>query len=276
MFRPLAGDVAVRRPGLPYNPRMAINLETTPDEFDAAARQARNACGSGAAAVQQVSFGAADPWRLFLAPFQRAAFDIRRFADEDIVCPPDIARSVVKRQAEYFHGRLCARQALLALGIAGQAVATGAMREPVWPRGSAGSITHNGEYAAAVAVPAGACGGIGIDIESVTGGTSAEAIRSIAVGRHELALFGSVAGLTPTQCLTLAFSVKESFFKAAFRVVGRYFDFDAVSLTEIIPERRHIQLRVNQDLCAQFSVGGQVAAHFDFLDADTVITGIRW
>lgn len=255
---------------------MAINLETTLDEFDAAARQARNARAIAAPAVREVKIGASDPWCLFLTPFENAAFDIRRFADEGIACPPEIARSVVKRQAEYFHGRLCARQALQALSITGQAVTTGAMRAPVWPQGSIGSITHNGDYAAAVALPAGAFGGIGIDIESVIGGASADAITAIAVSPQERTLLGNVTGLTPTQCLTLAFSVKESFFKAAFGVVGRYFDFDAVSLTEIIPERRQIQLRVNQNLCAQFSVGGRVGASFNFLDADTVITGLSW
>lgn len=79
-------------------------------------------------------------------------FDQRLFDSAGLECPPHVARSVVKRQAEYYHGRLCARRALQSIGIHDFTVHTGKQREPVWPPGVIGSISHNGEFAVAVAM----------------------------------------------------------------------------------------------------------------------------
>jgi 4'-phosphopantetheinyl transferase EntD len=211
-----------------------------------------------------------------LTPFRAQTFDSARFAIENIFQPPEIARSVIKRQAEYFHGRLCARHALRALGIASHTVASGRMREPIWPAGIIGSITHSAEYAAAAVLRANPDHGIGIDIEHVVDAKTRDTMLATVVDRHEHALLARVIGLSLDHCLTLAFSVKESFFKASCGVVGRYFDFDAVTLLELDPVRKTIVLRVNQDLSPQFQPGRLVQAAFDLLDARTIITGLRW
>ncbi|WP_244171285.1 hypothetical protein [Xanthomonas populi] len=70
-----------------------------------------------------------------------------------------MARSVRKRQAEYFFGRLAARQALQhqALVVTGTYpyIATGSSREPIWPAQVIGSISHTNQLAAAAAASSG-------------------------------------------------------------------------------------------------------------------------
>jgi 4'-phosphopantetheinyl transferase EntD len=230
----------------------------------------------GDGVLRLFNLGAVAPIPVYLTPFLVQTFGSARFAVENIFQPPEIARSVIKRQAEYFYGRLCARHALLALGMAGHTVASGRMREPIWPDGVIGSITHSARYAAAAVVRTHPDHGIGIDIEQVVDATTRETILATVIDRHEHALLARVAGLSLDHCLTLAFSVKESFFKASCGVVGRYFDFDAVTLLELDPVCKTIVLRVNQDLCPQFERGQRVKAVFDLLDAGNIITGLRW
>jgi 4'-phosphopantetheinyl transferase EntD len=60
--------------------------------------------------------------------------------------------AVDSRLREFATGRSCARQALAGLGLAPAPILRGAKREPLWPAGIVGSITHcRGYRAAAVA-----------------------------------------------------------------------------------------------------------------------------
>src|SRR5208283_6057556 len=57
-----------------------------------------------------------------------------------------------RRVADFATGRRCARSALLKLGLTPESILVGPYREPVWPEGIVGSITHcPGFYAAALA-----------------------------------------------------------------------------------------------------------------------------
>jgi 4'-phosphopantetheinyl transferase EntD len=70
------------------------------------------------------------------------------FPEEEAV----IRRAVEKRRREFRTVRHCARRALRELGLPPAAVLPGEHREPVWPPGVVGSLTHcTGYRAAAVA-----------------------------------------------------------------------------------------------------------------------------
>lgn len=70
------------------------------------------------------------------------------FPEEEVV----ISRVVDKRRREFRTVRLCARRALRELGLPSVAVLPGEHREPLWPPGVVGSMTHcTGCRAAAVA-----------------------------------------------------------------------------------------------------------------------------
>jgi len=70
------------------------------------------------------------------------------------------------RRQEFIHGRCCARSALTALGLPGRAIPVGAGREPVWPEGIVGSISHCGPLAAAAVARRIDISAVGIDLES--------------------------------------------------------------------------------------------------------------
>jgi 4'-phosphopantetheinyl transferase EntD len=57
--------------------------------------------------------------------------------EEDLV-----ANAVVRRRCEFVTARRCAHQALAKLGHAPAPIRTGPKREPQWPAGLVGSITH--------------------------------------------------------------------------------------------------------------------------------------
>ena len=94
------------------------------------------------------------PCAAVAGPVRVAGFDDAMFAQAGVGRPASIMKAVVKRRAEFFYGRLRAQAPLAALGFNGVTVGTGAMREPLWPEGVIGSITHSGDLAAAIALPA--------------------------------------------------------------------------------------------------------------------------
>lgn len=208
-----------------------------------------------------------------LARFRIEHFQRSLFAHHGIDFPAHIRNSVAKRQAEFIAGRLCAQAILAAYGLEQHTVGIGSQREPLWPPGFVGSITHNGHYAAAIACPAATLLGVGIDIESVIQGEARQAMVDLVVSRAEADLLRAAAGELSFDCLlTLVFSAKESFFKAAFAQVRAFVDFDAVNVEAIDAARRVISLRCMTELSEHLYAGRKFYAYFDFLDMGAIFT----
>lgn len=207
--------------------------------------------------------------------FDRDQFDPALFARHGIVRPAAIAASVMQRQAEYFHGRLAARMALAPLGLANHDVGTGAFREPVWPAGVFGSISHNGQLAVAAAAGQDGNGGIGIgiDIESIQPVAGRATLEDQVMSGRELAYLHSLDSPWPLATLmTLVFSAKESFFKASFRTVGRYFDFDALEVQRLDIAAKLITFRIVAELTPELPARALRVVRFTLVDATTVFT----
>lgn len=220
---------------------------------------------------------------LYALAFDAARFQPQAFTAAQIACPDSVARSVRKRQAEFLFGRLAARLALGdALGTAqAQAeIAIGAMRQPRWPAGSLGSISHSDGCAAAVALAASQGHGIGIDLERLLAPAAREAVLGVAIDAAEAALLAAAADVRwPTDALlTALFSAKESLFKAAFGAVGRYFDFAAARVCAVDLARQRMRLRLTETLCAQFVAGQACEIGFARLELDPqlVLTHYVW
>ncbi len=119
----------------------------------------------------------------------------------------------VARQSEFATGRSCAHRALAAIGADVEAIGQGSRRQPIWPDGVTGSISHAVGLAAAVATRAdGAVASLGLDVEEAEGVgpelwpqvlTPSESARCRA-SRH------------PAAAATAIFSAKEAAFKAVF------------------------------------------------------------
>ncbi|UQV46670.1 4'-phosphopantetheinyl transferase superfamily protein [Janthinobacterium lividum] len=212
-----------------------------------------------------------------LLEFDEAYFDVTLFQLCQIAYPAAIKQSVQKRQAEYFYGRLAARHALAPFGLDDEEIHSGPLREPQWPSKVVGSISHNSRYAGAVVLPSKTCGGIGIDIETVIDHTLRDSIISIALNHHEVDNLRIWSKEIPMeQLLTIVFSCKESFYKAAFPSVKEVFDFSAVEICVIDSENRTLQLRVLTSLCPTLPRGIIRTARFSMIDIRTVFTSCDW
>src|SRR5262245_21280577 len=78
---------------------------------------------------------------------------------------PAVGRAIEARIREFTTARSCARRAMARFGVPPRPILSGPRREPLWPDGYVGSITHcDGYRAAAVARQQDALA-IGIDAE---------------------------------------------------------------------------------------------------------------
>ena len=97
-----------------------------------------------------------------------AAVAWKRMADAEVELYPEeralVAKAVKKRQREFGVGRACARRALAELGLAPQAILSGETREPLWPAGIVGSISHDRALGVAVVGRTERFLGFGVDV----------------------------------------------------------------------------------------------------------------
>lgn len=150
-------------------------------------------------------------------------------------CPPlwpeeeeAILRARPQRRDEFARGRAAARHALERVGAVAGPIPVGPRREPVWPAGFTGSITHCTGLVAAVAAATGT--GTGTERRLVSLGIDAEPARGLPPDVRDTILLPSERHTDPI-VETLLFSAKESIYKALFPVVGQWIDFLEVEVT---------------------------------------------
>lgn len=153
-----------------------------------------------------------------------------------------VADAVDKRRREFLTARACAHQALRALGLPPQPIASGERGEPLWPSGVVGSITHCQGYRGCALARSETMLGVGIDAEPdepLPGGV----IEAIARPEEKPTLV-ALRRLAPSvHWDRLLFSAKESVYKAWFPLARRPLGFeDAIVCIEledeIAPSRR--------------------------------------
>lgn len=168
-----------------------------------------------------------------------------------------VARAVERRRKEFATARRCAREALATLGAPSGALLAGERREPLWPAGVVGSITHCVGYRAAAVARSGDLASLGLDaepnaplpdkvLESVSLPVEREHLAELAASRGAGAgdgLAGGVAGadgmagagtsgdVAEVHWDRLLFSAKESVYKAWFPLARRWLGFGDAALT---------------------------------------------
>jgi 4'-phosphopantetheinyl transferase EntD len=138
---------------------------------------------------------------------------------------PFVANAVDKRRREFAQGRHCARLALGQLGVCAQPILVGRDRQPEWPAGIVGSITHCAGVCAAAVARASDMAGLGIDAESAEPLT--DDLLAYVCTLKEREQWRGAAPVWPK----LAFSAKESVYKCIFPCTGRFLDFLDVELS---------------------------------------------
>jgi 4'-phosphopantetheinyl transferase EntD len=141
----------------------------------------------------------------------------------------EVQGAVPQRQREFAAGRLCARRALAHLGLKDIALAVGPHREPLWPPGVVGSITHTDSYGAAAVGLAADIWSIGIDAEPAEP-LDRDLISSICTEAEQRWLASQAASQRGLLARVL-FSAKECWFKYQFPLTGHYVEFPEVEVT---------------------------------------------
>lgn len=172
-------------------------------------------------------------------------------------------RAVDKRKAEYLAGRLCANHALAKVGVNDFTILADKNRCPQWPAGIKGAITHSNHNALVAITGEASVLGIGIDVESVMSDKTMNDVKDAIVMSDESA-FLDLPDVPAGNVVSLIFSIKESFFKAAYPSTGYYFDFDAVTITELDFKNNRFSLKVNQNLNPKLTPGLAFTGQFIF------------
>ncbi|MGZ3421976.1 MAG: 4'-phosphopantetheinyl transferase family protein [Polyangiales bacterium] len=156
--------------------------------------------------------------------FSRAVVVDAKRAGEHELFPEEaavVANAVASRRADFAAGRAAARSALSRLGVPACAIPSGARRSPTWPAGIVGSISHAGGWAVAAVARASDVSSLGIDIEVARPLPSD--VEALVVLPQDRLAGGALAS-------TLAFSAKESVYKAIFPAHGLLLEFEDVTL----------------------------------------------
>jgi enterobactin synthetase component D / holo-[acyl-carrier protein] synthase len=141
-----------------------------------------------------------------------------------------IAKAIDSRRREFVTARRCAREALAKLGHVPVPIRSGPKREPQWPQGIVGSITHTTGYRAAALAPCSVVASIGIDTEQ-NGPLPTGVERLLLVDGERDMLDALMHEHSATHWDRLLFSAKESVYKAWYPLTQRWLGFEDARLT---------------------------------------------
>ncbi|MDG4801895.1 4'-phosphopantetheinyl transferase superfamily protein [Micromonospora sp. WMMD980] len=164
-----------------------------------------------------------------------AAVAVEAFADEPDEPPYPgeedlLTRAAPSRRREFVTARRCAREALARLGYAPAPIRPGPRREPLWPAGVVGSITHCDGYRAAAVAPATALASLGVDAEPHEP-LPDEVLGVVTTAGEPARLAGLRAVDAGVHWERLLFSAKESVYKAWYPLTGRWLGFEEAEVT---------------------------------------------
>jgi 4'-phosphopantetheinyl transferase EntD len=180
-----------------------------------------------------------------LFPEGVAAAELRGPGEASRLMPEEarsVERAVPKRIQEFAAGRQCARRALAELGYVDVPIPVAPDRQPLWPPGVVGSITHTAGLGAAV-VAEGAClAALGVDTE-LSGAVKPELWQTICVA-DESAWINALAPGERAAAVTLLFSAKEAFYKCQYPLMGERLGFSDLCVTVLAWGQSHGAFRV--------------------------------
>ncbi|MEB2417847.1 enterobactin synthase subunit EntD [Citrobacter sp. R-1.5.2] len=166
-------------------------------------------------------------------------FDPNSFHEHDLLWLPHHAQLTAgarKRKAEHLAGRIAAIHALREYGIK-TVPGIGEQRQPLWPHGLFGSISHSASTALAVV----STHPVGLDIEAIfMPQTAVELADSIIDNTERQVLL--LASLPFPLALTLAFSAKESLYKAFSTQASGLPGFTSAKITALTNQQLTLQI----------------------------------
>ena len=173
-----------------------------------------------------------------------------------------------RRRAEYLAGRYAAQLLLQKVGYAGFVLHRNRDRTPLWPADICGTISHARDTALCALHRTFSPDGVGIDVEYLMTSRRAAAVQNAILPSPEAAV---LACLPLERRVTLAFSAKESLFKAIYPRLLRPFDFHASEIVSVEASSRLLVMRLCSHLSAAFPKGRCFTAQYR-QESDKIIT----
>ena len=136
-----------------------------------------------------------------------------------------VSGAVDKRRREYATVRQCARRALAALGMPPAPIPSGTGRDPLWPPGIVGSMTHCDGYRAAAVARAGTVHAIGIDAEP-NDPLPNDVVRAVLTASERVAVRELADAEPGVSWDRLLFSAKEAVYKAWYPIMHTWLGFE--------------------------------------------------
>lgn len=178
-----------------------------------------------------------------------------------------LGRVVDKRRREFTTGRNCARRALATLGLPALPILPGRGRQPVWPSGIIGSITHCDGFCAAAVASQKQLVGLGIDAEP-NRPLPPEVPNLVLVEAEQLWVHEMLGSGIFWD--TILFSAKESAFKAIFPILHTWIGFENVRIS-LDPSTRTFCIRLVDRLTANLDEIHRIEGRY-FVDNKYIYT----
>jgi enterobactin synthetase component D len=193
--------------------------------------------------------------------------DVRAWATFDLQPPSGTGAAggrvqSPRRIGEFAAGRRCAARALREAGAQDVTVGVGAAREPVWPAGFTGSITHSTAYACAAVAATSRLRSIGVDFEPIFDDAAMREVALVAATERERTP-GAV--LTAEERVTLVFSAKESLYKCIYPLARVFFDFTDAEI-DVSAREGAFRARLLRDLGSGFARGSEFEGRYAIAD----------
>jgi 4'-phosphopantetheinyl transferase EntD len=141
----------------------------------------------------------------------------------DKLCLPQRHNFSPKRLSDFSTGRYCATKALEQLGIHDAIIPIGKDREPIWPDGIVGSISHCDSLTGAIVAKKSDHISLGLDIEEI--GRVTPDLWDLVFTEKEKAFLTGISEKEKRIQSTAIFSIKEAFYKFQFPLTKFFLDF---------------------------------------------------
>ncbi len=175
-----------------------------------------------------------------------------------------------KRKQEFTAGRMCARLALEELGFTNFPLLIGHDRNPLWPEGIIGSISHTELYCGVAVAKKKDYQSIGIDME-LTDRLGKQLWPQIFTPREQSWIQNS-PDHEHVSWASLFFSAKECFYKYQFPLTNQWVGFEDAEIKVDVEEGK-FNLFLLKDISSLGNIGSSYAGYYRYYD-DHIITVI--
>ncbi|EBL5307010.1 4'-phosphopantetheinyl transferase superfamily protein [Salmonella enterica subsp. enterica serovar Newport] len=200
--------------------------------------------------------------------FQTNNYRDTLFTEHSVQFPEKLFTAVAKRRSEYLCGRISAQTLLNEKQIYAQVIQS-TEGAPIWPKEWLGSISHTEHCAIAVIAPKNKQCILGIDIENFNPEALDEIAGTIVQESEQKHLAKNE--IDYNIALHIAFSAKESFYKALFPQVKKFFGFESAIITDINTHNQTFNIQLSHSLTPALSAGFQRTGYYQ-LDKYKVVT----